>query len=37
MREVIRRRDSYGDLLLFGLLEDEYRIVRDETPLSVLE
>lgn len=30
MREVMRRRDGYGDLLLFGLLEDEYRIVREE-------
>jgi RimJ/RimL family protein N-acetyltransferase len=30
MREVMRRRDCYCDLLLFGLLEDEYRIVREE-------
>ncbi len=30
MREVMRRRDGYRDLLLFGLLEDEYRIVRNE-------
>ncbi len=30
MREVMRRRDGYGDLLVFGLLEDEYRVVREE-------
>jgi RimJ/RimL family protein N-acetyltransferase len=30
MREVMRRRDGYGDLLFFGLLEDEYRTVREE-------
>ena len=29
-REVVRRGDAYGDLLLFGLLEPEYRQLRED-------
>lgn len=30
MREVMRRRDGYIDLLFFGLLENEYRNIREQ-------